>query len=646
MAYNTGNALGSDNFRDLSDNAVNFDLYSNGPEPAYPNRFGALKLSITGMNMQFTQAEAGRAAQFADFLEQSGFVYIGDYGAGLTFTTRTQYTVRDGVLYRLAPSTTVPYTTTGNWALEQTKFVAFDTDDVLRQELASSTGTTFVGRGTGTLEDALATIEAEIAALEDSDVVYVTDDHGAPGGGAKGDGSSDDYAAILAAANFAISSGRRHLVFPRPAVSYAIGSMLELALSDNFQIIGIGFPTIKYIGVGAVRAAVSLDYTVGGGRYGIGFSNINVQGNSHTLEALYTRAISHSTFRNVRGWDATHSGITINSGVCNTYDNVRATSVGGLAGAPALAPTEGIVLDQQAVGDYVAWCTFINVIAENVGANGIRINSATGCQFLGGTSEGNPRGIFINVGCNYNLFQNIDFEVNGANSDMVINGSGNVIENCQTLSSGATVNFDVQAAEGTVFMGGNLRCVRLQGPSKATKFIGCRFNDNGSLGLINSGASYTMIGCVKENNAGVISSEMSDVFGRITSTLTYSATTATAANMVIGSDGLMLRSTSALKYKNVLENVTDEMIDAFELIDGMLYSSKIPTDGDRVFSGFVADEFDKVPCLRCFVHYGADGEVEGLMYERLTTLLHAARKRLSRRVDAMEQRLKALEASA
>lgn len=145
MAYNTNNPLGSKDPKDLYDNATNFDLYSAGPDPMYPNRFGNFKLSIEGMNQQFADAQAGRQVAFDTFLTNSGFVWIGDYGAGLTFTSRSQYTVRSGVLYRLAASTTIPYTTTGNWATEETKFSPFDTDDVLRQDLIANTGSSIVG---------------------------------------------------------------------------------------------------------------------------------------------------------------------------------------------------------------------------------------------------------------------------------------------------------------------------------------------------------------------------------------------------------------------------------------------------------------------------------------------------------------------
>lgn len=151
MAYNTGNPLGSSDFKDLSDNAVDFDKYSNGPDPTYPNRLGALKLSISGMNEEFNNAQEGREAAFQEFLSDSAFIFIGDYGPGLNFTNRSQYLIRDGVPYRLAPGATLPYTTSGNWALEVSNFTPVSSDDILRQDLGNAAdvdmGAALVARG-------------------------------------------------------------------------------------------------------------------------------------------------------------------------------------------------------------------------------------------------------------------------------------------------------------------------------------------------------------------------------------------------------------------------------------------------------------------------------------------------------------------
>lgn len=156
MAYNTNNPVGSTDPRDLYDNAGNLDKYVNGDAPFYPDRLGQQRKSWSGMEADFSSAQEGREAAFDQFLEASAFIWIGDYGAGLTFTSRSQYMVRDGNAYRLAVSTTIPYTSTGNWALEQTKFSLVNSDDILRQDLNSPEGGTIVRLSNGkTVEETL-----------------------------------------------------------------------------------------------------------------------------------------------------------------------------------------------------------------------------------------------------------------------------------------------------------------------------------------------------------------------------------------------------------------------------------------------------------------------------------------------------------
>ena len=155
MAYDTLNPLGSNDFRDLSDNATNFDYYSNGAQPAYQNRFGVLKLSIEGQQQEFLEAQIGRQAQFEEQIGAMGYTWVGDYGAGLLFTSRNQYTIRDGIPYAVANDTTLPYTTTGNWATEVSKFKVISADDILRADLAEPDGSALIGYGTGTVKDVL-----------------------------------------------------------------------------------------------------------------------------------------------------------------------------------------------------------------------------------------------------------------------------------------------------------------------------------------------------------------------------------------------------------------------------------------------------------------------------------------------------------
>lgn len=176
MMYNTGNPVGSTAPKDLYDNAQVLDKLVVGTDPMVTDRLGDQRISWAGMEYDFTNAQEGRDAEFnADqaarqeafdtFLESSGFSSLGDYGPGLNFTQRNQYMVRDGYAYRPADSTTLPYTTTGNWALESSKFVLFSQDDVLRQDLAAPDGSTLLGfeaDGTGA---AVTTVAAKLKQL-------------------------------------------------------------------------------------------------------------------------------------------------------------------------------------------------------------------------------------------------------------------------------------------------------------------------------------------------------------------------------------------------------------------------------------------------------------------------------------------------
>lgn len=137
--YNTGNPLGSTDPRDLFDNASNFDDGMNAVSPSFTDRLGVLRKTWSGMESEFDTAQAGREAEFQQFLVDSGFVSLGNYTAGLNFTAYNQYMARDGFFYRPAPST-VPFTTTGTWVGgDEDLFVLLSADDVLRQDLSDDT---------------------------------------------------------------------------------------------------------------------------------------------------------------------------------------------------------------------------------------------------------------------------------------------------------------------------------------------------------------------------------------------------------------------------------------------------------------------------------------------------------------------------
>lgn len=141
--YNTGNPVPSTDPRDLYDNAENLDTAMHSPLPTWVDRKGTTRTTWSGA---------------------TGYQILGDYAAGLEFTSYNQVFRYLGEFYRPAASTNLPYTTTGTIGTDLPFFVSVG-DAVLRGDLAASDGTTHIGRGGGTLEDALDDIEDELAAI-------------------------------------------------------------------------------------------------------------------------------------------------------------------------------------------------------------------------------------------------------------------------------------------------------------------------------------------------------------------------------------------------------------------------------------------------------------------------------------------------
>lgn len=117
---------------------------------------------------------------------------------------------------------------------------------------------------------------------------------------------------------------------------------------------------------------------------------------------------------------------------------------------------------------------------------------------------------------------------------------------------------------------------------------------------------------------------------------TYSGTTATAANMNIASNGAIQRSTSALKYKQDIRDVEDFDISALRPVR---YKSKCENDDQtKDHLGLIADEAAEAG-FEELVARGANGEVEGFQYERLTVVLLKAMQTLKAEVDSLKAQI-------
>lgn len=158
----TNKPIPSEDPRDLKFNAGKIDEEANGSADYYTDRFGVQRLTNTGRNNQFQDAQTQREsdfvasqvdkeARFQQFLLNSGYQFLGDYENGpYTINELNQVIRYQGELWRLNASTTPPYTTTGvnstSWAVDVTHLVSVG-DAALRQELSSEV----VGSSGGTM---------------------------------------------------------------------------------------------------------------------------------------------------------------------------------------------------------------------------------------------------------------------------------------------------------------------------------------------------------------------------------------------------------------------------------------------------------------------------------------------------------------
>jgi hypothetical protein len=119
----------------------------------------------------------------------------------------------------------------------------------------------------------------------------------------------------------------------------------------------------------------------------------------------------------------------------------------------------------------------------------------------------------------------------------------------------------------------------------------------------------------------------------------YNKTTSDASNVVIQSNGTLLRSTSSLKYKTDVFDY-DKGLDIIKQIRPVYYKGK--NDGNKQFAGFIAEEINNIG-LTEFVQYADDGTPDALAYANMTALLTKGIQQLDTRLTNVEEALLTLQ---
>lgn len=330
------------------------------------------------------------------------------YGAGVVVERQTQLVQRDGELYRVLDALDIPLTLTGDWGADAPKLQAVG-DMALRQALADAQDPTKGAYMNG--------IRGRTVGSRLDDSVSVKDDHGAAGGGAKGDGIADDTAAIMAAWTAATISGKT-LIFPQGKYNH---TGLNLAFA-YLHIHAIGRVELHNTAPGL---ALKLDQGVTGNMRGLVFDgDFVITGNSLSTDGLFIRPIHDSHIKaNVR--DVPGTAFVINYGVLTKYD-LRCSIEDGSFN---IAPSKGVLIDRRAVGQYVADYD-LHLVIEGIPRVGVHNVECVGSRFSGG-SEYNTKGYQDSASCRDNTFSSFWCEGNTSGFDFEINSERPVFINCK-----------------------------------------------------------------------------------------------------------------------------------------------------------------------------------------------------------------------
>lgn len=132
---------------------------------------------------------------------------------------------------------------------------------------------------------------------------------------------------------------------------------------------------------------------------------------------------------------------------------------------------------------------------------------------------------------------------------------------------------------------------------------------------------------------------------------TYNKTTSAGANVYVADDGALVRSSSARKYKTDIQDTDNDYGNKLIEFTPQKWIDKAekkryeedPENNKKpgYYYGLIADDLDAAG-LDMLVNYGAEGEVEGINYDRLAVALLPVIKSLKDQVASLKKQIKEL----
>ena len=185
-------------------------------------------------------------------------------------------------------------------------------------------------------------------------------------------------------------------------------------------------------------------------------------------------------------------------------------------------------------------------------------------------------------------------------------------------------------------------------------FVGAQnaANNSGCGDQITTGSKNTIIGSYNGNQGGldirtasnyiVLSDGDGNPNGYFNATNWYfpsvdTQTTGSAANVNVGTGGVLRKSTSSLKYKRDVQDATHGLAELLQL-RSVTYKSKASLDGDTVYGGLIAEEVEAAG-LSEFVMYAPDGTPDALAYGNMVSLCVKAIQEQQALIESLTKRL-------
>lgn len=282
-----------------------------------------------------------------------------------------------------------------------------------------------------------------------------------------------------------------------PAGRYVADSIPNMA-TNNLHIYALGKVVIKTLAPGwawdlTAGAANRFNFRVIG--------DLSIEGNASSTGGIHVQALNHTELE-LRVYNVNGPAFQIDSGVLTRFKLTASINV-GTAAEWAIVPSTGLVVDGRggSAGDFVSACWF-DVRLEGVSGVGFHAINMQQCSITGTSEHNGSFGIRTEIGCRYNTWNQLDLEQN-LDNDIRIGGVCDTWIGMACRSSATTNNIEVlSTAENNMFIGGDLRCANMNVGSFGTHFEGCRFSDNGSLGMKGAG-DFTHNRCYVYNLSNV-----------------------------------------------------------------------------------------------------------------------------------------------